>query len=330
MCFLQKFSERKGEGMKNKGLLIGMVGVVAIIVLAFVFRPAFTGKTMKSDKVVNKSAPATKAVNAAKTAKPQEPAKKTFSKGMGGITVKAKYSNGKPQILRTKIFRSEDKDSSIFVTGFTSDRMQELLPGTYDIEVETIPAKICKNINVSENKETIYDLGSATGAVIIKALNSKKKEISLPARISNPKNNLTVTAITANRPVEVLPGVYNIDIDTMPRQTRRDVRIEKGRETVIDLGVVSGSMIVKAVDENGKEARVAVNVKDSKTNMIVTSTGSNRASEIAPGEYDIDILTTPVQTKKGVRIIAGEEVVVDFLVKSKPVPQAAVGAVRKK
>jgi hypothetical protein len=208
--------------------------------------------------------------------------------------------------------------------------MQELLPGIYDIEVETIPAKICKNINVSEGKETVYDLGSVTGAVIIKALNSKKKAISLPVRISNPKNNLTVTSITANRPVEILPGVYNIEINTMPRQVRRDVRIDNGRETVIDLGVVSGSMIVKVVDENGKEVRVAVNVKDSKTNMIVTSTGSNRAGEIAPGEYDIDVITTPVQTKKGVKITAGEEVVVDFLVKSKPAPQVAAGTVRKK
>ena len=81
-------------------------------------------------------------------------------------------------------------------------------------------------------------------------------------------------------------------------------------------------MIVKAADENGKEARVSVRIKSPANNAAVASTVTNRSFEVSPGEYDIEILSTPNQTKKGVKITAGEETSVGIVIQSPP-PQAA-------
>ena len=294
--------------MKNK-TVISVIAVLAVVLVVIFIKHSFThGKATK------------KTVSAAKAGKSRSEilTKKVFSKGMGGLTVKVKGSNGKSQNLRIRAFNVDSKNSSVFVAAFSTERMQELLPGTYDLEIETIPNKIYKNVSVGKGEETVQDLGAVTGSINIKALNSKKKEAFVIAKIVYPKSNLIVTAVTTNRPVEIVPGVYNIELETLPRQIKNDVKIEGGKDTVLDLGVVSGSVVVKAVGEDGKEAHVNVRIKNPINNTIVVSTVANRAVEIVPGEYEIDILSTPIQTKKGVKIVAGEETALEVSVQNAP------------
>ena len=298
--------------MKNRVVFVTVVAI-AVLAIIFIARSCSHGRTVSKTISVVKGGKQKAAVPAAQ-------AKKVFSKGMGGITVQVKSSNDKPQYLRVKAFSIDGKDSSVFVTAFGTARMQELAPGAYDIEVETNPTKIYKNIKISEGKETIEDLGTITGSLNVKAMNSKGKEALLPVRITRSKSNLMVTTITANRPTDIVPGVYDLDIQTLPRQIKNDVRIESGKETVLDMGTVSGSVTAKAVDEKGTEARVGVQIKNPANNEIIFTTVTNRPTEIAPGTYDIEIMSTPVQTKKGVKVSAGGETAVEFSVKAPPQP----------
>ncbi|MDD5428048.1 MAG: hypothetical protein PHI58_02295 [Candidatus Omnitrophica bacterium] len=301
--------------MKNKIIIVAVIAVAAVLALVFV----------RSCAVMKKGAKRSPAA-AVKSEKAKVPAKKTFSKGMGGLTVKAKGSNNRPQFLKMRAFVSDGKGSSVFVAALTAGRMQELLPGTYDIEIETTPAKIYKDIRVNEGKETVEDLGPVTGSITVKALNSKKKEVFLPVKIMYPRTNYIAASIMTNRPAEIASGVYNINIETFPHQIKNGVKIEKGKETIIDLGVASGSLIIKTLDESGKEVRLSARVKDPKTGSVVASAVSNKAGEIAPGEYDIELSSVPIQVKKGVKIIAGEETAVEFSVKSQPVTQSQPAA----
>ena len=307
--------------MKSKVVLVTVVAV-AVLAIMFIARSSSHGKT--AAKII----PVVKGQKQ-KAALPAAPAKRIFSKGMGGMTVQVKSSNGKPQYLRIRAFSVEGKNSSVFVTAFGTERMQELIPGTYDIEIETNPAEIYKNINISEGKETVEDLGMITGSLNVKALNSKGKEALLPVKIMRPKSNFMVTTVTANRPSDIVSGVYNLDIQTLPRQIKNGVRIEGGKETVLDLGTVSGSIIAKAVDEKGSEARAGVQIRNSANNEIIFSTITNRPTEIAPGTYDIEIMSMPVQTKKGVKVNAGEEAAVEFSVQAPPQAPAAPSKKRK-
>lgn len=305
--------------MRNKFVVVVVVAMVGLALIFF-------ARSCSSGKSVNKNAPAAKGAKQ-KGAIPAAPAKAVFSKGMGGLTVRLKSSDGKPQYVRVKAFGDDGRNSSVYITSFGSERMQELAPGAYDIELDTLPPKIYKNINISEGKEAVQDFGAMTGSINIKALNSKKKDASLTARLLRAKSNILVAVAMANKPSEIIPGTYNLEIDTLPRQTKNDVRIEPGKQTVIDLGVVSGSVVAKAVDENGKEARLGVRIKNPANGSIVTTTVTNRALEIAPGEYDIEVMATPAQTKKGVKIAAGEETALEFSVTA---PAQASAASKRK
>jgi hypothetical protein len=292
--------------MKNKILIMGIIAAVAIIAGAFFVARPFGAKKVKTARA---------AVKAEKT-KVSTQAKKPITKGMGGLTVKVLNSKGKEAFLKAKAFSVVDSKSSIFTLVLTTNRMQELSPGTYDIEVDTTPQKIYKNIKVTAEKENVLDLGCPTGSVTVKALNSKKKEASYLVKLVIPKSNILVTAGTTNRPLEVMPGIYDIEIDTMPRLVKRAVKLDAAKETAVDLGVVTGGLTVKVTDENGRDLRYTAKVRNASTGEIISSNPSNRAVEIQPGAYNIEVLTSPAQTKKDIKVIAGEQVLVEFTVQS--------------
>jgi len=316
--------------MKTKNLFVAIVIVVIVLAAIFVTKVISPGRAAKKGVAVKQDAVRQDKVKG--KAAVAIPEKKTFQKGMGGLTVKTKNSKGSDVGLRVKAFKSDGSSSSVFVSAFSSLRMQELSPGTYDIELDTVPAKIFKNIKVSEGKETVEDLGTAlTGAVNIKALNSKKKEMYVLSRITYPKSNLVVATATTNRPFEIVPGVYNIEIETLPRQIKKDVNVDGGKETTIDLGVVSGALNVKCADDSGKDVRLAVRIRSSGANTIAASGVTNTSIEVGQGTYDIEVMSIPSQMKKEVKIAAGEDTNIEFIVNPPtPPPSAKSPAAAKK
>lgn len=293
--------------MKNKGLIIAAVVVICVIGIVLMRNNNIFKMAAKKAPAVVKGAPA--------------PVKKVFSKDMGGLTVKVATAKNKDAMLGVRAFKVIDKRSSEFAAGFNSNRMKELAPGNYDIEIDTVPQKLYKDITVNKGKETIEDLGSITGAVDVKALNAAKKNASLLVRILYPKSSISVTTTTTNRSVEILPGVYDIEIATMPRQVRKDVKINAGNETVIDLGCVSGTINVKAMVENKAETRVSFRVRNPANNEIVATGTTNRPLELGGGTYDIELLSKPVQTRKSVKVTVGEETAVEFIVEKPAIVQ---------
>jgi len=103
-------------------------------------------------------------------------------------------------------------------------RMLELVPGTYDIEVDTVPQKIFKNIKVDQNKETVEDLGCVMGSLIIKTANAKKAAAFYPMRILYTKTNDMVTAYMTNKVIDIVPGVYDVEIGVSPKIYKRALR----------------------------------------------------------------------------------------------------------
>lgn len=300
--------------MKKTPMVI-MAAVLVILAGVIIIARPFAAKKERVDR-----APAS--VRAEK-GKVRPPAKKAISKGMGGLNVTVINSKGKEAFLKAKAFSVIDSRSSIYAATLTTNRVQELAPGSYDIEVDTIPQKIYKNIKVVADKENFLDLGCPTGSVTVKALNSKKKDAAYLMRVVAAKSNILVAAGTTNRPLEVMPGVYDIEIDIVPRLVKRGVRLEAGKETVVDLGVATGSLTAKVLDENGKQLRYTARIRNASNNEMVSSGSSNRATELQPGTYNIEVLTNPVQTRKGVSVMAGEAAAAEFIVQL-PAPRNPV------
>jgi len=198
--------------------------------------------------------------------------------------------------------------------------MQELLPGTYDIQIQTIPPIFYKGITVSKGKETVEDLGAIVGALNVKLINSKKKDANIPVRILFQKSGMTVASGTTNRPIQLLPGIYDVEISIVPRQLKKDIKVEAGKEVSVDLGYSMGSIVIKAVDENNKEARLNARIKKADTGEVVASIVTNKPVEVFKGTYIVELASSPVQTKKDVVVEAGSESAVEFTVQAPPMP----------
>ena len=294
--------------MKNKKIIIGLVVVAAIAGLFLVTKYIFSKKPLKV---------------AAKAGKVQTPApvKKAISKGKGVLTVRIIGTKNTELPLRIRAFKNLDSRASVYETSFLANRAQELSPGTYDIEVDTLPQKIFKNIRVSEGKENVENLGSITGAILVKALNTQGKSAYYSLRMLYTRSNDMVASAVTNRGIEILPGVYDIEIGMIPRQFKKDVKIDVGKETVIDIGCITGTLNVKTLDENKKEVRYSYKVTKTDNNELVTASVTNRPLEIVQGTYNIEILSYPKQEKKNVKVNAVKEEAVELVIETPKVTE---------
>ena len=297
--------------MLNKKILIGIVVVIV-----------FIGFILVTKSILSK-AKGKKAVATAQTKKGpgKASAKKVISKGKGALTVKILNSKKIEIPVRLKAFRAVDNDSSVYIASFVAGRTQELAPGDYDIEIDSIPQKIYKGIRVSQGKETVEDLGCLTGSIYVKTTNSKKAAAYYPIRILYPKSGEMVTAYMTNKSLEITPGVYDIEIGISPRQYRKNVKVAGGKEAILDLGCLTGTLTVKTVDEDKKDVRQSVRISKAENNELVSSSLSNRPVELAGGKYNLEVLSTPRQTRKDVHINVGEGATIEFTVKAPPVAQ---------
>lgn len=301
--------------MKGKGLVVGAVAV-AVIVVAGIF-------------MLSKPKPAPATAQTAVKAKgaavkpgmpPAAPVKKAISKDMGALTVKVSDAKGKDAALRIRAFRAVDSRSSVLAGAFVSNRTQELAPGSYDIEIETAPVKIYKGINVAKGRETVEDLGRVTGSVEVKAAGVSKKPAAYPVRVMFAKSTTVVASGVCNRPIDVIAGSYDIEIGSAPKQFRKDVKVEGGKEAVIDIGG-SGAIMVKAVDEAGKASKGSVRIKKSENSEPVTTAAVNKLIELMPGSYMVESAANPAIVKKDVKVAAQEEVTVELVI-PEPLPPA--------
>jgi len=305
--------------MRKNKLIIGLVAIVVITGLILII------KAVASRKAPGKSSAAAQALKGFKKAT----VKKAISKGKGGLTVRILNTKKIEIPMRVKAFKVVDAKSSVYAASTVGGRMQELLPGTYDIETDTVPQKIFKNIKVSEGKETVEDLGCVTGAIVIKAVNYKKAPAYYPLRILYGRTNEMITASMTNKTLDIIPGVYDIEIGTSPRQYKKDIKVEAGKETIADVGCLTGVLVVKTTDENKKDVRCSLRITKADTNEIVSSGTSNKPIELGKGAYNIDLLSSPRQNKKDVDINTGEETIIGFTVTAPAVPQRAPTAPRR-
>ena len=294
--------------MKNKIGIVAVIGVVVVAVAAlFLFKHA--GAVKKGPQAAIKAPSKTVAGPAAVQKKaPAVPQKKPISKGKGALTVKLVNWENKPSNVRMMAFRMSDSRSSTCLGTFAANRISELPPGSYDIEMDTIPQKIYRNIKVNLGQEAVEDLGCLTGSFKVSALNSQGKPAYYPVRVFYAKSDIPVTTFTTGRvSPDILAGRYDIEIGTAPKQFKKDVNVELGKQVVIDLGRITGILNLSAVDEKSKPVRVRINVKKAEGNEIVASGSSNTPIEIVEGTYVVDVLSRPTQTHKDVKIKAGEE-----------------------
>lgn len=307
--------------MKAKYLIVGLAVTAVLMGGWLVLRSSSSGKAAAKTTIPQKSM---------QTSAKAAAVKKVFSKNMGGLTIQILNARNKSAALKAKAFRSVNSRSAVYMGPLVSNKMRELAPGSYDIELETVPQTIYKGIRVSAGQETVEDLGCVTGMLNVKVMNAKNTAASCPISVCHPNTNNTIITTTANRPIELLAGAYDIEIGILPKVVETAVTVEPGKEKVLDLGVMTGTLIVKAVDEKGmekKDARQSVKVKKAGTGDLIINTRVNKPIELRQGTYDIEIGTIPLQINRDAKVKSGEEAVVEVIIHASSqakTPEAAV------
>lgn len=297
--------------MKNKKIVIGAV----VLVVAFLLFMVVSGGKAKKSGAAGKTA-----IKAGAKAQ-KGPSKKSIPNGMAGLTVKLQNFKKADILTGGDLFKSIDERRGVYSAHFITNNMQVVEPGTYDVVLQTSPRIIYKGIRVAGGRENIENIGCITGVLSVKMLNSAKKDAAYPIKVLQPKTGLTVANSMTNRNIELIYGTYDVEIGSLPREHKKGVKIEAGKETAIDMGFKMGSFTLNAYDENKKEARCSAKIINPANGEVVATIMSNRPADILEGVYNIEIYTMPRQVKKDVKISAGEETKVEVVVQN-PLPAA--------
>jgi hypothetical protein len=305
--------------MKNRNLITAIIIAVAAVMLFVVIKGVISmAKSRKKAPSVAMKAGSEKAA-----------VKKQIPKGKGALTVKIFNSKNAEIPMAVRIFKSAGSDSGIYAASTVGSRMQELLPGTYDIVIDTNPQKLVKGIKVNEGKETVKDLGCVTGSLLVSVVNAKKAPAYYPIRVLYGKTNEMVMAFMTNKATDIIPGVYDVEVGTYPRQYKKNIRVDAGTETIADFGCLTGMLTVKTIDEKRNDVRSNIRIMKADTNEMVTAGASNRPIELIKGKYNIEVLSNPRQTKKDVSIDTGQDSVIEFTVTASEAPKAPAPAAKQ-
>ncbi len=242
--------------------------------------------------------------------------KTVFTTGKGALTVRLFNTQGKESFQNIRAFRSEGGRSSLFMVTLQSNKAKELVPGTYDIEIASIPPKIYKGITVYKGREVIENVGPI-GIINVKALDARNKSAYYPMNIIYPDTDIVIATLTTNRPIEIMPSTYDIAIETLPKQVKKSVKIGRDRDTVLDIGCTTGTIAVRAKDAAGAKIRCGIIVRRLDNGQVVMSTTANRSIELVQGVYKIETSSAAKETKT-VTIVPGKETAIEFVVAALP------------
>jgi len=79
---------------------------------------------------------------------------------------------------------------------------------------------------------------------LVKTADENKKDIRSSIRITRSDTNEMVGPVSSNKSIELGKGVYNIEVLSVPKQTKKDVKIDLGEESVVEF-IVNATPVVE-------------------------------------------------------------------------------------
>ncbi len=175
-------------------------------------------------------------------------------------------------------------------------------PGTYDLVVGTAPRTIYRGITVSEHTQAV--LRMRTGALRIELIGPTGSRLDAPADLFIHKTATPVRSFPAWYNQPVLPGLYDIIVNSAPRVVSRGVEVKAGQPTVLQVGLARLRVDVAA--PSGTLPDATVELRDPETGEGVRAISSASDQVVAAGTYDVALRGAPGYPLRGVQIRPGE------------------------
>jgi protocatechuate 3,4-dioxygenase beta subunit len=189
-----------------------------------------------------------------------------------------------------------------------------------------------ENIEVREGEETVVNFvlkkaGSIVGQVTMpngKGVEGVKIWVYVSTRYDDP--SVTYTDANGNYKIKLnKAGFYKVETELpsgleFVNQIKNNIKIEDGKETVVNFVLQeAGSIVGRVTDPSGNPVSyVIVKAKllggGEKRSVETNSNGNYKIKGLSPGIYKIEVTPTVLayQTKTGIKVSPGEEVVVNF------------------
>ena len=156
---------------------------------------------------------------------------------LGQLLIAFTGADGKPEEREFSVYYS-GPDNEITDTVFVgrTGHPASLVAGAYDVKIPVHPILWIRDVVVENGKTTDRAVGGY-GRILINGKDSTGKplENDFDVYTSNDEKEIVIGGIT-NKPSEyILAGAYYIEVDIEPRVTMEGVRIEAGRDIVLNL-----------------------------------------------------------------------------------------------
>ena len=226
----------------------------------------------------------------------------------GTLTVKA-VRNGKPLSAMCIVFTGQGAERKQVTRGMTQDKgvVFQLLPGTYDIEVEnqtdaSKPRVSLPGITIEGGKSVEKTVEFSGGTLMVKAVRNGKplSAMCIVFTGQGDERKQVTRSMTQDKGAvfQLLPGTYDIEVENQtdaskPKVSLPGVTIEAGKSIEKTAEFSGGTLTVKAV-RNGKPLSalcVVFTGEGADRKQVTRSQTRNEGAvfQLVPGVYSLSV-----------------------------------------
>ena len=170
-------------------------------------------------------------------------------------------------------------------------------PGTFDIVVGTAPR--IKYSSRALEKDTTYIIQINTGALRVELMDANNKRINAPVELRDQRTGALLRSFNTWYNQIALPGTYDVVVDAANPVTRKGIRIETDKLTIISVGM--GLLRVELLGVGGDRIKSLVDLQEPGTARPARSLATWQDHQVPSGTYQLsvhDVLgTIPAQLK---------------------------------
>jgi hypothetical protein len=156
-------------------------------------------------------------------------------------------------------------------------------PGTFDILIGTAPRVIYPRVTLGE--DTTVTVKVAAGAVRVELTDMENKRPSVPVELFDSRSESSQRTFFTWHNQVVLPGTYDLVVNSNPVTTIRGVIVETGKLTTVPVG--TGRARIELLGVGGNRLRVLVELRDPKTHQLARNISTWEDYEIPSGSYEM-------------------------------------------
>ncbi|MDP2659305.1 MAG: VWA domain-containing protein [Dehalococcoidia bacterium] len=204
--------------------------------------------------------------------------------GVGAIRVELADAQGQP--LKTLV-HLKDRGSGAILRDFPTWYNQPALPGAYDLQVDSNPPVVRRNVQVSAKALAVVDMRN--GSLRVDALGLGGERPNWPIELRDTQTNDLLYQSLVGRDLAVMAGDYRLIVLSRPTLS---MPLKVGPGEVKTLSLQTGLLRVELLDRQGLRLNLSVSLEGGGQGSAgVFSTWED--ASILPGGYQLVIPTQP-------------------------------------